>query len=108
MYFARERILRKDLVKIGLLGCGGFGAVEMYEHKARRTDGWTAHPQNMEIENPSTKNTTRTRKCVILCGCLCKILQQDRRPDRQTDGQTERDRRADTQIGREREKKVAL
>jgi len=29
----RERILRKDLHKIGLLGCGGFGAVELYEHK---------------------------------------------------------------------------
>eukprot|EP00747_Dinoflagellata_sp_TGD_P102343 gnl/TRDRNA2_/TRDRNA2_168640_c6_seq3.p1 gnl/TRDRNA2_/TRDRNA2_168640_c6~~gnl/TRDRNA2_/TRDRNA2_168640_c6_seq3.p1 ORF type:complete len:829 (-),score=222.16 gnl/TRDRNA2_/TRDRNA2_168640_c6_seq3:147-2273(-) len=29
----RDKILRKDLVKIGLLGCGGFGAVEMWEHK---------------------------------------------------------------------------
>jgi len=29
----RDKILRKDLVKIGLLGCGGFGAVELYEHK---------------------------------------------------------------------------
>merc|ERR1719326_1653768 len=29
----REKILRKDLQKIGLLGCGGFGAVELYEHK---------------------------------------------------------------------------
>merc|ERR1719203_2622895 len=29
----REKILRRDLVKIGLLGCGGFGAVELYEHK---------------------------------------------------------------------------
>eukprot|EP00747_Dinoflagellata_sp_TGD_P166048 gnl/TRDRNA2_/TRDRNA2_188255_c0_seq1.p1 gnl/TRDRNA2_/TRDRNA2_188255_c0~~gnl/TRDRNA2_/TRDRNA2_188255_c0_seq1.p1 ORF type:complete len:798 (-),score=216.94 gnl/TRDRNA2_/TRDRNA2_188255_c0_seq1:223-2616(-) len=28
-----DRILRKDLVKIGLLGCGGFGAVELMEHK---------------------------------------------------------------------------
>merc|ERR1712060_831999 len=25
---------RKDLVKVGLLGCGGFGAVELWEHKA--------------------------------------------------------------------------
>jgi len=30
---SREKILRKDLVKLGLLGCGGFGAVELYEHK---------------------------------------------------------------------------
>jgi len=29
----REKILRKDLKKIGLLGCGGFGAVELHEHK---------------------------------------------------------------------------
>merc|ERR1719162_2832597 len=29
----REKILRKDLNKIGLLGCGGFGAVELWEHK---------------------------------------------------------------------------
>jgi len=29
----RDKILRKDLVKIGLLGCGGFGAVELYEHR---------------------------------------------------------------------------
>lgn len=29
----RDKILRKDLSKIGLLGCGGFGAVELYEHK---------------------------------------------------------------------------
>jgi len=29
----REKILRKDLVRIGLLGCGGFGAVELWEHK---------------------------------------------------------------------------
>eukprot|EP00932_Pfiesteria_piscicida_P003362 SRR837773.13277.p2 GENE.SRR837773.13277~~SRR837773.13277.p2 ORF type:complete len:300 (-),score=80.24 SRR837773.13277:13-912(-) len=28
-----ERIMRKDLVRIGLLGCGGFGAVELWEHK---------------------------------------------------------------------------
>lgn len=27
-----ERILRKDLKKIGLLGCGSFGAVELFEH----------------------------------------------------------------------------
>jgi hypothetical protein len=30
---AREKIQRKDLVKIGLLGCGGFGAVELFQHK---------------------------------------------------------------------------
>jgi len=29
----RERILRKDLTKLGLLGCGGFGTVELFEHK---------------------------------------------------------------------------
>jgi cGMP-dependent protein kinase len=28
-----ERIARKDLQRIGLLGCGGFGAVELWEHK---------------------------------------------------------------------------
>jgi len=28
-----EKIVRKDLSRIGLLGCGGFGTVEMYEHK---------------------------------------------------------------------------
>lgn len=28
-----EKILRKDLVKIGLLGCGGFGSVELFEHR---------------------------------------------------------------------------
>jgi cGMP-dependent protein kinase len=28
-----EKILRKDLVRIGMLGCGGFGTVELYEHK---------------------------------------------------------------------------
>mmetsp|Transcript_105004 Transcript_105004/g.327494 ORF Transcript_105004/g.327494 Transcript_105004/m.327494 type:complete len:510 (-) Transcript_105004:129-1658(-) len=27
------RVLRKDLRKIGLLGCGGFGTVELFEHK---------------------------------------------------------------------------
>eukprot|EP00929_Paragymnodinium_shiwhaense_P115329 TRINITY_DN840_c0_g2_i3.p1 TRINITY_DN840_c0_g2~~TRINITY_DN840_c0_g2_i3.p1 ORF type:complete len:799 (-),score=304.25 TRINITY_DN840_c0_g2_i3:407-2803(-) len=32
----REKILRRDLVKIGLLGCGGFGAVELWEHKATK------------------------------------------------------------------------
>eukprot|EP00405_Crypthecodinium_cohnii_P009541 CAMPEP_0206443908 /NCGR_PEP_ID=MMETSP0324_2-20121206/14627_1 /ASSEMBLY_ACC=CAM_ASM_000836 /TAXON_ID=2866 /ORGANISM="Crypthecodinium cohnii, Strain Seligo" /LENGTH=803 /DNA_ID=CAMNT_0053911891 /DNA_START=45 /DNA_END=2456 /DNA_ORIENTATION=- len=29
----RDKILRKDLSRIGLLGCGGFGTVELYEHK---------------------------------------------------------------------------
>lgn len=29
----RERIQRKDLKSIGLLGCGGFGSVELFEHK---------------------------------------------------------------------------
>jgi cGMP-dependent protein kinase len=29
----RGKILRKDLARIGLLGCGGFGAVELWEHK---------------------------------------------------------------------------
>jgi CRP-like cAMP-binding protein len=29
----REHISRSDLVKLGLLGCGGFGSVELYEHK---------------------------------------------------------------------------
>jgi len=29
----REKILRRDLTRIGLLGCGGFGAVELHEHK---------------------------------------------------------------------------
>jgi len=29
----REKILIKDLQKLGLLGCGGFGAVELFEHK---------------------------------------------------------------------------
>eukprot|EP00933_Yihiella_yeosuensis_P012765 TRINITY_DN12189_c0_g1_i10.p1 TRINITY_DN12189_c0_g1~~TRINITY_DN12189_c0_g1_i10.p1 ORF type:complete len:794 (-),score=198.27 TRINITY_DN12189_c0_g1_i10:502-2883(-) len=29
----RTKILRSDLVKIGLLGAGGFGAVELWEHK---------------------------------------------------------------------------
>jgi len=28
-----EKILRKELTKIGLLGCGGFGAVELFEHR---------------------------------------------------------------------------
>ena len=28
------RILMSDLVKVGLLGAGGFGAVELWEHKA--------------------------------------------------------------------------
>lgn len=30
---AREKVLRKDLRNLGLLGCGGFGAVELVEHK---------------------------------------------------------------------------
>lgn len=29
----RDKVLRKDLQRIGLLGCGGFGAVELWEHK---------------------------------------------------------------------------
>jgi len=29
----REKTVRKDLQRIGLLGCGGFGTVELYEHK---------------------------------------------------------------------------
>jgi serine/threonine protein kinase len=32
----REKIYRKDLSKVGLLGCGGFGAVELYEHKVTK------------------------------------------------------------------------
>jgi serine/threonine protein kinase len=30
----KDKILRKDLSRIGLLGCGGFGTVELYEHKS--------------------------------------------------------------------------
>jgi len=30
---AREKILRRDLQRIGLLGCGGFGVVDLWEHK---------------------------------------------------------------------------
>mmetsp|Transcript_88067 Transcript_88067/g.221654 ORF Transcript_88067/g.221654 Transcript_88067/m.221654 type:complete len:836 (-) Transcript_88067:101-2608(-) len=29
----RARVMKKDLVRIGLLGCGAFGTVELYEHK---------------------------------------------------------------------------
>jgi len=32
----REKILRRDLTKVGLLGCGGFGAVELWEHKVSK------------------------------------------------------------------------
>mmetsp|Transcript_3577 Transcript_3577/g.10461 ORF Transcript_3577/g.10461 Transcript_3577/m.10461 type:complete len:801 (-) Transcript_3577:87-2489(-) len=32
----RDKILRKDLVRIGLLGCGGFGTVELFEHKVTK------------------------------------------------------------------------
>eukprot|EP00929_Paragymnodinium_shiwhaense_P115328 TRINITY_DN840_c0_g2_i2.p1 TRINITY_DN840_c0_g2~~TRINITY_DN840_c0_g2_i2.p1 ORF type:complete len:794 (-),score=285.62 TRINITY_DN840_c0_g2_i2:180-2561(-) len=32
----RDKILRRDLAKIGLLGCGGFGAVELWEHKVTK------------------------------------------------------------------------
>lgn len=32
----REKILRRDLARIGLLGCGGFGAVELHEHKVSK------------------------------------------------------------------------
>ena len=32
--FTSPRILMSDLVKVGLLGAGGFGAVELWEHKA--------------------------------------------------------------------------
>merc|ERR1712151_975408 len=32
-FTAKQVIDRKDLKKIGLLGCGGFGAVELYEHQ---------------------------------------------------------------------------
>ena len=28
----RQRIRRSELKRIGLLGCGGFGAVELWEH----------------------------------------------------------------------------
>merc|ERR1719203_258584 len=33
----RERIIRSDLSRIGLLGCGGFGTVELYEHNVKKT-----------------------------------------------------------------------
>merc|ERR1740138_1000483 len=33
---ARDKISRRDLVKIGLLGCGGFGAVELWEHRTTK------------------------------------------------------------------------
>mmetsp|Transcript_28976 Transcript_28976/g.67430 ORF Transcript_28976/g.67430 Transcript_28976/m.67430 type:complete len:808 (-) Transcript_28976:288-2711(-) len=29
----KEKVLRKDLQRVGLLGCGGFGVVELHEHK---------------------------------------------------------------------------
>mmetsp|Transcript_2704 Transcript_2704/g.6950 ORF Transcript_2704/g.6950 Transcript_2704/m.6950 type:complete len:804 (+) Transcript_2704:70-2481(+) len=29
----KEKVMRKDLTRIGLLGCGGFGVVELHEHK---------------------------------------------------------------------------
>merc|ERR1719471_89740 len=28
-----EKILKKDLKMVGLLGCGGFGVVELWEHR---------------------------------------------------------------------------
>eukprot|EP00929_Paragymnodinium_shiwhaense_P042078 TRINITY_DN2183_c0_g2_i1.p2 TRINITY_DN2183_c0_g2~~TRINITY_DN2183_c0_g2_i1.p2 ORF type:complete len:818 (+),score=277.01 TRINITY_DN2183_c0_g2_i1:148-2601(+) len=31
-----KRIKKKDLVRVGLLGCGGFGAVELWEHKSSK------------------------------------------------------------------------
>mmetsp|Transcript_10990 Transcript_10990/g.31122 ORF Transcript_10990/g.31122 Transcript_10990/m.31122 type:complete len:791 (+) Transcript_10990:77-2449(+) len=33
---AGAQVNRKDLVRIGLLGCGGFGAVELWEHKTTK------------------------------------------------------------------------
>jgi len=35
----RTKIKRSDLKRIGLLGCGGFGAVELWEHS--KTGGGT-------------------------------------------------------------------
>merc|ERR1719394_2303454 len=32
----KTQIFRKDLSRIGLLGCGGFGAVELWEHKTSK------------------------------------------------------------------------
>jgi cGMP-dependent protein kinase len=32
----REKIMRRDLMKIGLIGCGGFGTVELWEHRATK------------------------------------------------------------------------
>jgi len=33
----REKLLRKDLMRVGILGCGGFGVVELYEHRVTRS-----------------------------------------------------------------------
>ena len=45
----RDKILRKDLVRIGLLGCGGFGAVELWEHKVAASQMYIAWRRLVEI-----------------------------------------------------------
>jgi len=56
----RKKILRDDLKKVGLLGCGAFGAVTLYEHKA------TGETYALKALSKGYVVKTGMQKCVLL------------------------------------------
>mmetsp|Transcript_11171 Transcript_11171/g.25382 ORF Transcript_11171/g.25382 Transcript_11171/m.25382 type:complete len:827 (+) Transcript_11171:54-2534(+) len=56
----RKKILREDLRKVGLLGCGAFGAVTLYEHKV------TGETYALKALSKGYVVKTGMQKCVML------------------------------------------
>jgi len=64
----QEKIFRKDLKKLGLLGCGGFGAVELVEHtKSQDTFALKALSKGYVVKCGMTKGVMSEKNIQWMC-----------------------------------------
>merc|ERR1719254_200067 len=61
-------IFRKDLKRLGLLGCGGFGAVEMVEHKkTNNTYALKALSKGYVVKSGMEKSVMSEKNVQLMC-----------------------------------------
>mmetsp|Transcript_37562 Transcript_37562/g.60197 ORF Transcript_37562/g.60197 Transcript_37562/m.60197 type:complete len:782 (+) Transcript_37562:65-2410(+) len=64
----KQKIYRKDLTKLGLLGCGGFGAVELVEHnKTKDTYALKALSKGYVLKCGMTKGVMSEKNIQFMC-----------------------------------------
>merc|ERR1719487_1333801 len=64
----KQKIYRKDLTKLGLLGCGGFGAVELVEHnKTKETYALKALSKGFVVKSGMQKGVMSEKNIQYMC-----------------------------------------